>query len=269
MLSFKFSSLTCVALLAFAATSTITQAAEKDGLVATVNGTKITASMLQDYQHSRGIADNDLKKQQIQMMVEEMINRELIFQDALKNGVDKTPAVKKQMESLHKNVVAGAMLKNVAQSGNITDDDLKKEYEQRKHEMVTQEYKASHILVEKEDTAKEIIKELTKGAKFADLVKSKSIGPGAEHGGDIGWFKPGEMDKEFSDAVVALKDGEYTKTPVKTQFGWHVILREASREIPPPSFDQMKEQLKMHVQNLQIQDYIAALRKKAKIERPK
>jgi len=238
---------------------------KKDGLIATVNGTKITASMLQDYQRSRGFVENIANQQQTQLMIEELINRELIFQDAVKNKVDKSADVKKQMELIRKNVIAGAMLKNVTQASSISDDDLKKEYEQRKSDLVTHEFKASQILVEKEDEAKDIIKQLEKGAKFADLAKAKSSGAGSN--GDIGWFKPGEMDKTFADAVVALKDGEYTKTPVKTDYGWHVILREATREIPPPSFEQMKDQIKVHMQNLQIQEYIASLRKNAKIKR--
>jgi len=240
---------------------------KKDGLIATVNGKKITASMLADYQRSRGHLQNISDKQQTEMLIEELINRELILQDAIKNGVDKSPAVKTQMELVRKNVIAGTMLKNITEASKITDDDLRKEYDKRKNELVTHEFKASHILVEKEDTAKEIIKELDKGAKFADLAKKKSTGPSANSGGDLGWFKAGEMDKAFSDAVASLKDGQYTKSPVKTQFGWHVIARQGSREIPPPSFEQLKPQIRIHMQNLQIQQYIASLRKKAKIKR--
>ena len=244
------------------------QAEKKDGLIVTVNGSKITASMLTDYQRSRGHLQNISDKQQAEMMIEELINRELILQDAIKNGVDKSPAVKKQMELVRKNIIAGAMLKNVTEASKITDAELRKEYDSRKNELVTHEFKASHILVEKEDTAKDIIQQLNKGAKFADLAKKTSTGPSATSGGDIGWFKASEMDKSFSDAVESLKDGEYTKTPVKTQFGWHVILRQAARDIPPPSFDQLKDQIRIHMQNLQIQQYIASLRKKATIKRP-
>jgi len=243
------------------------RADQKDGLIVTVNGSKITASMLADYQRSRGHLQNISDKQQTEMLIEELINRELILQDAIKNGVDKSPVVKKQMELVRKNVIAGAMLKNVTEASKITDDELRKEYDSRKNELVTHEFNASHILVEKEDTAKEIINQLNKGAKFAELAKKKSTGPSAASGGDIGWFKASEMDKPFSDAVESLKDGEYTKSPVKTQFGWHVILRQGSRDIPPPSFDQLKDQIRIHMQNLQIQQYIASLRKKATIKR--
>ncbi|WP_455209272.1 peptidylprolyl isomerase [Kaarinaea lacus] len=259
-----FLAMTCLVLI-----STPGAAAEqkKDGVIAVVNGKEITASMLQAYQKSRGFIDNISQQQQIQMMVEELINRELIYQDALKNGVDKSAEVEAQLDLLRKNVVAGVMLKNVTQAAKISDEDLKKEYEKQKSKMSTAEYKASHILVEKEDDAKAIITEIDKGADFADLAKKKSVGPSAPHGGDLGWFKPDEMVEPFAKAVEGLKNGEYTKTPVKTDFGWHVIKREDSREVPPPPYEQMREQLKMRVQNLQIEQYIGSLRNQAKIER--
>jgi peptidyl-prolyl cis-trans isomerase C len=229
---------------------------KKDAVIATVNGQEITASMLQAYQKSRGFIDNISQQQQIQMMVEELINRELIYQDAVKNGVDKSESVQAQLDLLRKNVVAGAMLKNVTEAAKVSDEEL-----------ATHEYKASHILVEKEAEAKTIIAEIDKGSDFAELAKKKSTGPSATHGGDLGWFKPDEMVEPFARAVESLKNGEYTKTPVKSDFGWHVILREDSREVPPPPYEQMREQLKMRVQNLQIENYIGSLRKQAKIER--
>lgn len=255
--------LTCLVFIA-----TQSPAAEKkDDVVAVVNGKEITASMLQAYQKSRGFIENISRQQQTQMMVEELINRELIYQDAVKNGVDKHESVQAQLDLLRKNVVAGAMLKNVTEAAQISDEELKKEYQKRKDQLATKEYKASHILVEQEADAKAIIAEIDKGANFAELAKKKSTGPSATHGGDLGWFKPGEMVKPFADAVEGLKNGEYTKMPVKSDFGWHVILREDSRDVPPPPYEQMREQLKMRVQNLQIENYIGSLRKQAKIER--
>ncbi|WP_455222324.1 peptidylprolyl isomerase [Kaarinaea lacus] len=256
-----------IACLVLISTLSIAAEKKKDAVVVVVNGKEITASMLQAYQKSRGFIDNISKKQQIQMMVEELINRELIYQDAVKNKVDKSDDVQAQLDLMRKNVVAGAMLKNVTEAAKISDEELKKEYDKRKDQLATTEYKASHILVESEDDAKTIIAEIDKGANFADLAKKKSTGPSATHGGDLGWFKSDEMVKPFAVAVEGLKNGEYTKTPVKSDFGWHVILRENSREVPPPPYEQMREQLKMRVQNLQIEQYIASLRKEAKIER--
>jgi len=242
-------------------------ASKTDGVIATVNGKKITASMLKQYQQSRGFIENVDKKQQTQLMIEELINRELIYQDGIKNGVDKSQEVLDQIEVLKKNIIAGAALRNVVQVGKISDEELKKEYEKQKDRLVTQEYKASHILLENENDAKEVISQLEKGKNFAELAKEKSTGPSAPHGGDLGWFKPQEMVEPFSVAVATMKDNEYTKVPVKTDFGWHVILRTGERKVDAPPFEQMKEQLKMRVQNLQVEQYIKTLRDKAKIER--
>jgi len=244
---------------------------KKDGLIATVNGQKITASMLKQYQQSRGFIENVDKNQQTQLMIEELINRELVYQDGIKNGLDKNPDMQKlieeQIELLKKNIIAGAAIRNVVQVGKISDKELKEEYEKQKGRLVTKEYKASHILLENENDAKDIINQLNKGKNFAELAKEKSTGPSAPHGGDLGWFKPQEMVKPFSDAVATLKDNEFTKNPVKSDFGWHVILRTGSREVDAPPFEQMKEQLKMRVQNMQVEQYIKSLRDKAKIER--
>ena len=240
---------------------------KKDGLIATVNGQKITASMLEQYQRSRGFIENVDQKQQTQLMIEELINRELIYQDGVKNGVDKSDEVKEQIKLLEKNIVAGATLRNVVEVGKISDKELKEEYEKRKKDLAIPEFKASHILVEDEKEAKDIIALLDKGKNFAELAKEKSTGPSAPHGGDLGWFKPQEMVPQFSVAVAALKNNEYTKEPVKTDFGWHVILRVDSREVDAPPFEQMKEQLTMRVQNIQVEQYIKSLRDKAKIER--
>lgn len=240
---------------------------KKDGLIATVNGQKITASMLEQYQRSRGFIENVDQKQQTQLMIEELINRELIYQDGVKNGIEKSAEVQDQIKLLEKNIVAGAMLRNVVQVGKISDKELKEEYEKRKKDLAVPEYKASHILVEDEKEAKDIISQLDKGKNFAELAKEKSTGPSATHGGDLGWFKPQEMVQPFSVAVATLKNNEYTKVPVKTDFGWHVILRVDSREVDAPPFEQMKEQLKMRVQNIQVEQYIKSLRDKAKIDR--
>ena len=240
---------------------------KKDGVIATVNGTKITASMLEQYQKTRGFIQNVDKKQQTQLMIEELINREVLYQEGIKNGIDKTAEVQKQFELLKKNIVAGAALRKAADVAKISEKELKAEYEKQKKRLATKEYKASHILLENENDAKKVISMLNKGDNFAELAKNKSTGPSATHGGDLGWFKPQEMVPPFAAAVATLKNNEYTKTPVKTDFGYHVILRVDAREIDAPPFEQLKEQLKMRVQNLQVEQYIKSLRQKAKIER--
>ena len=126
--------------------------------------------------------------------------------------------------------------------------------------------RARHILVKTEPEAKEIIAELDKGADFATLAKDQSTGPSAAQGGDLGWFSANQMVAPFSEAVIALENGKYTSEPVKTQFGWHVIIREDSRDQTPPSFESVKEQMRPAVQREKIQQYIDGLRKTAKVE---
>lgn len=251
----------------FLLSTSVIAADKKDGVIATVNGSKITASMLAQYQKTRGFIENVDKKQQTQLMIEELINREVLYQEGVKNGIDKSPEVVKQFEILKKNIVAGAALRKAADIAKISDKMLKEEYDKQKNRLVTKEYKASHILLENEKDAKEVISELDKGKDFAELAKKKSTGPSATHGGDLGWFKSQEMVPPFAAAVATLKNKEYTKNPVKTDFGYHVILRVDAREIDAPPFEQLKEQLKMRVQNLQVENYIKSLRQKAKIER--
>lgn len=242
-----------------------TMAAEQG--LATVNGVSITQEELIRYERRRGIPADSSAPQQRAMMLEELINRELIYQDAIANGIDKRADVIKELELIKKNLYAGAMLKESADALPITDAELKAEYERQSKNMGNPEYKARHILLESEKDAKEVIAKLDKGANFAELAKEKSTGPSGPQGGDLGWFKPAAMVTEFSNAVAKLKDGEYSKAPVKTDFGWHVILRESSRVLEAPSFESAKGQIKMRLENTRIEAYIKSLREKAKIER--
>ncbi len=236
-------------------------------VLAVVNGTNITTATLSKYAKRRGMPKDADPAQQQKAMLDELINRELIYQDAKKQSIDKTPAVVAEINNQRINIIASAMLQEKSSKTTISDADLKKEYDHFVSENKGKEYKAKHILLENENDAKSIIAQLDKGADFSTLAKEKSTGPSGENGGDLGWFKPGAMVKPFSVAVEALKDGKYSKTPVKTQFGWHVILREKSRAMEAPPFDSLKEQIRMRLQNKSVESYIESLRKSAKIEK--
>ena len=132
--------------------------------------------------------------------------------------------------------------------------------------MTGKEYKARHILVKTEDEAKAVVKQLDDGSDFAKLAKEKSTGPSGKTGGDLGWFRPQQMVPPFSDAVAAMKKNTYTKKPVKTQFGWHVIKLEDLRDVQPPKFEDIKDQVKTIVQTKRVQKYVKSLRDKAKID---
>jgi peptidyl-prolyl cis-trans isomerase C len=230
-----------------------------------VNGRKITEEMLQRYVKFRGIPKDAHPEQQQQMLLDELINRELIYLDALKKGVDKIPEVQADVENQKVNVVAGAMLRESTKNVKFTDQELKKAYDDYISKMPPQvEYKARHILLNDEKSAKDVIAALDKGGNFLELTKTKSAEP---EGGDLGWFQADQMIKPFADVVVKLKNGEYTKTPVHTDYGWHVVLREDSRKSDPPSFESLKEQFRMRLMNKNVETYINSLRDKAKITR--
>ena len=160
-----------------------------------------------------------------------------------------------------------ADVQNFIKSNPVTDAEIKTEYDAKVAGENGTEYKARHILVKTEDEAKKIIAELDKGGDFAKIANKVSLdGKDTQNGGDLGWFVASQMVAPFSDAVIKLDKGQYTKTPVQTQFGWHVILREDSRAQTPPSLDSVKEQLLPYLQRKKVQDFVEGLRKSAKVE---
>jgi peptidyl-prolyl cis-trans isomerase C len=197
---------------------------------------------------------------------EDMINLEVLAQESAKLGLDKSSEVKQQLELARQSVLANTFVQDYVQKHPVSDDVLKKEYEQLKANVGTKEYKARHILVETEAEAKSIIAQLGKKAKFEKLaVKSKDAGS-AEHGGELDWAVPSNFVPPFASAMVALKKGEYTKEPVESQFGWHVIKLDDVRELKVPSFDELKPQMLQRMQQQMVQNAISEMRDKAKIE---
>ncbi|MCK4587550.1 MAG: peptidylprolyl isomerase [Gammaproteobacteria bacterium] len=236
-------------------------------VIAEVNGYKITEGSLKRYASKRNLPPGGASPQQRAALIEELINRAVIYQDAVALGVDKTPAIKSEIEFQRINVVASTMINRSSDRFSVDEADMKKEYETRKGELGGKELKARHILVTTEKTAKDLIAKLDKGGEFAKLAGKHSTGPSAVNGGDLGWFKTDQMVKEFSVAASKLKKGNYTKKAVKTQFGWHVILLEDSRFVEAPSYGAVKEQIRVGMQNLMIEKYIGKLRSKATIKR--
>ncbi|KPJ92870.1 MAG: hypothetical protein AMJ53_08570 [Gammaproteobacteria bacterium SG8_11] len=237
-------------------------------VLAEVDGRQITEDTLQRYMKFRGLPKDANVEQQRKMMIEELINRELLYIDAIEKGVDKLPEVQADLENQKTNVIAGAMLKQATDSIRLNDEELKQAYDDYLKTMpATEEYKARHILLEDEANAKAVIEDLNKGADFAKLAQEKSTGPSGPQGGDLGWFQSSQMVEPFAEAVKQLKNGEYSRTPVQTEFGWHVVLREDSRKLDPPSFESLKEQFRMRLMNKNVEGYIGSLRSKAKITR--
>ena len=193
---------------------------------------------------------------------EELNTRELLVREAKKKGLEKTPDVKNQMELAGQTVLVRAYVADWLKSNPVSDAALRKEYDAIKAQMGDKEYKVRHILVEKEDEAKEIIAALQKGEKFEKLAE-RSKDPGSKaNGGDLDWNAPGNFVKPFSEAMVKLPKGKFTATPVQTQFGWHVIEVTDIRDAKIPTFEEVKPQLQQRMQGQYLDTYFKELRAK-------
>ena len=171
------------------------------------------------------------------------------------------------MELARQGVLIQAYFEDYVKANPLKDEDLKKQYEQIRAQLGDNEYKARHILVEKEDDAKAIIADLKKGGDFNALAKEKSKDPGSkDNGGDLDWGPAGRYVKSFGDALKALQKGQTTDTPVQTQFGWHVIRLDDVRPVKAPGFDEVKANLMQRAQQEQIAKLVQELRSKAKVE---
>lgn len=237
-----------------------------DKAFATVNGKaipKTRADALIAGQAAQGQPDTpDLRK----AVTEELVRREILTQEAIKKGLDKQPTVVGQMDLARQGVLIGAYLNDYVKSHPVSEDAIKKEYEGIKAKLGDKEYKVRHILVEKEEEAKAIIDKLKKGEKFEELAKQSKDPGSKERGGDLGWANPAAFVKPFSDAMVKLEKGKLTDAPVKSDFGWHVIQLEDTRELKLPTLDEAKGQIGQQLQQRMVQQHIEDLRAKAKVE---
>ena len=256
--------------LAVAASAAPAFAQKKDkaesSTFATVNGKaipKIRADALIAGQAAQGQPDSpELRK----AVTEELVRREVLTQESVKKGFDKKPEVQGQVELARQGVLIGAYLNDYVRSHPVTEDQIKNEYEAIKVKLGSKEYKARHILVEKEDEAKAIIEKLKKGERIEDLAKDSKDPGSKERGGDLGWANPSSFVPPFSAAMTKLEKGKFTETPVKSDFGWHVILLEDTRELKLPQMDEAKGQITQQLTQRMVQKHIEDLRAKAKVE---
>jgi peptidyl-prolyl cis-trans isomerase C len=208
---------------------------------------------------SQGQPDTPELRQAIR---DELNTRELLVREAKKQGMDKAPGMKAEMDLTSQTVLVRAYMADYLKAHPVPDDVLHKEYDQIRSQMGDKEYKVRHILVEKEDEAKDIIAQLQKGEKFEKLAeRSKDTGSKA-NGGDLDWNVPANFVKPFADAMVGLQKGKFTTTPVQTQFGWHVIQLDDVRDAKVPGFDEVKPQLAQRAQGQVVEKYLRDLRAK-------
>lgn len=234
--------------------------------VATVNGVPISQNIANAFiseQKAQGAPDSPELKNAVR---EELIRRELLVQEAKKLGLDRNADVAAQAEVARQAVLIRAFVQNYVKKNPIGDDQLKSAYDKVKSQVGNTEYKVRHILVEREDEAKTIIANLKKGSKFEEQAKQSKDPGSKDKGGDLGWSSTASYVKPFGDAVAGLSKGKFTDAPVKTDFGYHVILLDDTRPLTPPPFEQVKPQLAQRLQQEQIQRYVNDLRAKAKVE---
>ncbi|MFZ3036060.1 MAG: peptidylprolyl isomerase [Rugosibacter sp.] len=260
-------SLRCALMITLAASvlgSTPVFAAET--AIVTVNGKavpKSRADMLVSAQVAQGQPDSPELREAVK---EELIRREVLAQAAAQKGLDKSTEVQAQMDMARQGVLIGAYLKDYVKRNPISDAQLKKEYDDLKAKVGNKEYKVRHILVDKEEDAKAIIEKLKKGEKFDDLAKQSKDPGSKERGGDLGWASPAAFVKPFSDAMTKLEKGKYTSVPVKSDFGWHVIQLDDTRDTKIPPFEEAKGQIAQQMQQGLVQKHMDSLRAKAKIQ---
>ena len=242
-------------------------AGESDPVVAIVNGKTLRRSDVIASAQSLPPQYRNQIDAYFPALVDRLVDITLMVDEGRKEKLQDDPEVKAIVAQYEDQAIREVLLRRQLKD-KVTDDELKKKYDETVKTMKPQEeLRASHILVPKEDDAKAIISQLQGGADFAKLAKEKSKDPGASNGGDLGYFSDGDMVPEFWAAASKLQKGEYTKTPVKTQFGWHVILVTDRRTKPTPTFDQMKEQLKEETTQQVITAYLASLHKAAKVQK--
>jgi peptidyl-prolyl cis-trans isomerase C len=235
--------------------------------IATVNGVAIPRTRgeaLFRQQAARGMPDNDQSRAMIR---DELVNREVLMQEAQKSGVAKSAEVAGQLDLARQEIIISAFLREWVRKNPVSDADVQKEYDRVRAEQGDKEYRARHILVENEDQAKQIVADLKKGAKFEDLAAKNSKDPGSkDRGGDLDWHGPSDFDRAFSEAMTKLDKGKYTETPVRTRFGFHIIQLDDVRSGRFPSLAEVKPRIQQQLTQVKIDELVKSLKGKAKVE---
>ena len=242
------------------------KAAKADGRLS-VNGVAIPNAYFDAMNREREQSGQPANPEFANAMKDELVNREILSQAAKKKGIDKSPTVAAQMDMARQAVLIRAYFEDYVKANPISDAQLKADYDKYVVQLGDKEYKARHILVDKEDEAKAIIASLKRGETFEKLAKEKSKDTGSkDNGGDLDWAPAGRYVPEFGNAIKALPKGQLTDTPVKSPFGFHVIRVDDSRAMKVPSFDEVKDKFRQQAQQDQVGRLVQELRGKAKIE---
>jgi peptidyl-prolyl cis-trans isomerase C len=235
--------------------------------VAIVNGKAVPKARMDMLAAQLAAAGRPVSPDMESQLREEVILREVFMQEAQKQGLEASEDYKAQLELARQAILIRQLFDNYRKTHPVTDAEVQAEYDKFVAANSGKEYKARHILVETEDQANKILADLKKGAKFEDIAKKQSKDPGSgANGGDLDWAAPSSFVPEFSEAMIKLKKGETTPTPVKTQFGYHIIRVDDIRQAQLPPVDQVKPQITQQLQQQRLQAYQEELRAKAKVE---
>ena len=264
----SYISIFAISLFAFTANTSLAE----DKVVATVNNVKITSTDLDN--HIKML--NTVTRQKVNdrnKALQDLVKREILYQEAVKKKIHERKELNYILAFQQRELYTSTLLSESEAAKNITDEDLKKLYNEKIKNVNIREFKVRHVLFKKDDAnseknAKTVIAELDAGKNFEELAKSKSQGPSGPKGGDIGWLNEAQLRNmpDLAQALSEMKKGSYSKKPVKSNIGWHVLKLDDIRKKEPPTFEQTKKQLRTVVQQQNIRKYVQKLQDKAKVE---
>jgi peptidyl-prolyl cis-trans isomerase C len=236
--------------------------------IAIVNGKAVPKARFDSFVDQVTKQGNQPRTPELERQIkDELVLREIFLQEAERRGLQRSPDYKTQMDIARQSILIRELFTDFQKTSAVTDADVQAEYDKFKGQAGEKEFRARHILVEKEDEAKDLIAKLKAGAKFEDLAKASSKDPGsAQNGGDLDWAAPGNYVPEFSQAMTKLEKGQFTQEPVKSQFGYHVILLEDVRQAQFPSLEEVKPQITQRLQQQKLAKFRDDLKAKARTD---
>ena len=250
-----------------AATALLLPLAASAQNIAIVNGKAVPKARLELLLQQAQRAGQQVTPEMQGMAKDEVVKREMFAQEAEKRGIAGQADYKAQMELARQSILIRELFEDFKKKNPVTDAEAKAEYEKFKTQSTGIEFRASHILVEGEEEAKALIAQIKGGAKFEDLAKTKSKDPGSgANGGDLDFAKPESYVPEFGGAMAKLKKGEMTEAPIKTQFGWHIIRLDDTRDAQFPDFESIKPQIQQRLAQSKLQKFQDDMRKAAKTD---
>ncbi len=235
------------------------------GLVAKVNGEPITEAAIKNLEIETAMYNRRLQVPR-DKLIKELVDRELLYQEAITQGFDKKLAVADQIKVASRSIVSKSYMRTLVNKFNVSRKEVQAEYQRRVDGIDFREFHISHILLEDEKEAQQIIKQLTQEKDFQELAKKHSKDVTSKVGGVLGWRGAKQMEPEMATAVNQLKAGEFTKKPVKTRYGWHIVLVNEVRQLDPPSFDKQEHSLSSVLKRQKLKQYIDTLKAKSSIE---